>query len=119
MIANFKPGRGNYFDDGHAYTAPVDVYFPNDWGLMNMSGNVSEWTQDAFDPSATVKAWDLNPLLDNDNEPRKVVRGGSWKDIAYYLETGTRTFEYRDSSRAYIGFRCAMTYLGRSSGNEF
>lgn len=119
LIANFKPGRGNFYDDGHAYTAPVDVYFPNDWGLYNMSGNVSEWTQDAFDPTAMVRAWDLNPLLDDPNEPRKVIRGGSWKDVAYYLETGTRTFEYKDSTRAYIGFRCAMTYLGRSSGNEF
>lgn len=119
LIANFKPGRGNFFDDGHAYTAPVDVYFPNDWGLFNMSGNVSEWTNDAFDPAAMVTAWDLNPMLDKESEPRKVIRGGSWKDVAYYLETGTRTFEYKDSTRAYIGFRCAMTYLGRSSGNEF
>jgi len=51
--------------------------------------------------------------------PKKVVRGGSWKDVAYYLETGTRTYEFKDSSRAYIGFRCAMTHLGRSSGKEF
>jgi len=33
----------------------------------------------------------------------KVIRGGSWKDVAYFLETGTRTYEYKDSTRAYIG----------------
>jgi len=48
-----------------------------------------------------------------------VVRGGSWKDVAFYLEAGTRTFEYQDTTKSYIGFRCAMTYLGRSSGAEF
>ena len=50
---------------------------------------------------------------------RKVIRGGSWKDVAFYLETGTRSYEYQDSTRAFVGFRCAMTHLGRSSGNEF
>ena len=55
----------------------------------------------------------------SDNEPRKIVRGGSWKDVAYYLETGTRTFEYDDAKRSYIGFRCVMPHLGRSSGKEF
>jgi len=61
----------------------------------------------------------LNPTYYDENEPRKVIRGGSWKDIAYYLETGSRTFENRDSAKAFIGFRCAVTYLGRSSGAEF
>ena len=119
MLANFKPGRGNYFDDGFAYTATVSSYFANDYGLYDMSGNVSEWTEDAFNPASVPLVWDLNPTYFDENEPRKVIRGGSWKDIAFYLETGTRTFEYKDSTRAYIGFRCAMTHLGRSSGAEF
>jgi gliding motility-associated lipoprotein GldK len=119
MLANFKPGRGNYFDDGNAYTAEIMSYFPNDFGLFDMSGNVSEWCEDAFNPASVPLVWDLNPTFFDENEPRKVIRGGSWKDIAYYLETGTRAFEHKDSTRAYIGFRCAMTYLGRSSGAEF
>ena len=119
MLANFKPGRGNYYDDGFAYTAPVASYFANDYGLYDMSGNVAEWCEDAFNPAAVPLVWDLNPTFFDETEPRKVVRGGSWKDIAYFLETGTRTFEYKDSTNASIGFRCAMTYLGRSAGNEF
>ena len=119
MIANFKPGRGNYFDDGYAYTGPVDSYFPNDYGLFCMAGNVSEWVQDAFHPASYPLVWDLNPTYWEDSEPQKVVRGGSWKDVAYYLETGTRAYEHEDSARSYIGFRCAMTLLGRSSGQEF
>lgn len=131
MLANFKPGRGNYFDDGFAYSAPVAQYFPNDYGLYDMSGNAAEWVLDDFNPASVPLVWDLNPQYINpETNPdsdefdpnlaaRKVVRGGSWKDVAYYLQTGTRTFEFRDSTRAYIGFRNAMTHLGRSSGNEF
>jgi formylglycine-generating enzyme len=119
MLANFKPQRGNYDSDGYTYTAPVNQFGANDFGLYNMSGNVAEWTNDAYAPNASVVAWDLNPEMGDDNEPRKIVRGGSWKDVAYYLETGTRTYEYEDTKRSYIGFRCVMDYLGRSSGREF
>lgn len=119
MLANFKPGRGNYYDDGFMYTSPVAAYFSNDFGLFDMAGNVSEWCEDAHYDASVPVVWDLNPTYYDDNEPRKIIRGGSWKDIAYYLETGTRTFEYQDTTKSYIGFRCVMTYLGRSSGSEF
>ena len=42
-----------------------------------------------------------------------MTRGGSWKDIGYYCQTGTRSFEYQDTAKSYIGFRSAMSYLGR------
>ncbi len=140
MLANFKPGRGNYYDDGYSYTSPIQAYFANDYGVYDMSGNVSEWVLDDFNVASVMTVWDLNPkYIDPNSDPRnegttiydsknpydlnynarKVIRGGSWKDVAYFLETGTRSFEFRDSTRAYIGFRCAMTHLGRSSGNEF
>jgi gliding motility-associated lipoprotein GldK len=128
MLANFKPGRGNYYDDGFAYTGPVAQYFPNDYGLYDMSGNVAEWCQDAYQETAVPVVWDLNPVFnppisdDKSKDPnpynRRIIRGGSWKDIAYYCETGTRTYQHWDSASTSIGFRCAMTYLGRSSGNE-
>lgn len=119
MLANFKPGRGNYYDDGFQYTAPVNSFFSNDFGLYDMAGNVSEWCEDAYHPASYTLVWDLNPTYFDEDEPRKIIRGGSWKDVAYFLETGTRDFEYKDSTRAFIGFRCAMTYLGRSAGTEF
>ena len=61
-----------------------------------------------IDPRTNPESSKYNPRV----PPKKVVRGGSWKDVAYYLETGTRTYEFKDSTRAYIGFRCAMTHLG-------
>jgi len=51
---------------------------------------------------------------DPDSYKRKVIRGGSWKDIGWYLQTGSRTWEFQDSSKSYIGFRCVLTFLGRS-----
>ena len=118
LQANFKPGRGNYTDDGFSYAAPVDVYEPNGFGLYNMSGNVAEWVLDAYNSSSYASTWDLNPIYVNEKEPRKVVRGGSWKDIAHYLETSTRTYEYQDQGQAHIGFRTAMAFIGRSKAMD-
>jgi gliding motility-associated lipoprotein GldK len=116
LLANFKPHRGNYDADGYEYTAPANAYSPNDYGLYNMAGNVAEWCLDAFEENSAAVNWDLNSYNSgsklNENG-LKVVRGGSWKDIGYYLETGTRSSEYEKNKRAYVGFRCVMRYLGR------
>lgn len=120
FLGNFKPLNGNYVDDGGFHTVSVDSYSPNDYGLYNMAGNVSEWTSTAFDEAVYDFDHDLNPEYSYDalaNDPpsmkRKVIRGGSWKDIGYYLQTGTRAYEYQDTAKCYIGFRSAMTFLGR------
>ncbi len=118
FLANFKPYRGNYRADGYPYTAPSNSFNPNDYGLYNMAGNVSEWTQDAYSEAYMPVTWDLNPVYDDKDEPRKVIKGGSWKDVAYYLETGTTSFEYRNKTRSYIGFRCVMDRLGSVPGRE-
>lgn len=119
FLANFKPLRGNYVDDGGLITLPVGSYEPNDYGLYDMSGNVSEWTANAYDESAYMYTHDMNPDYKYNAKPndppalkRKVVRGGSWKDIGYFLQVGSRAFEYQDSSKAHIGFRCVRTYTG-------
>jgi len=121
ILANFKPGRGDYPDDGGFYTVKVDAYFPNDYGLYNMAGNVSEWTSTAFYENSYSFVWDLDPDIQYNAQnsdaitlKRKVIRGGSWKDIAYYCQTGTRNYEYQDSAKAYVGFRDVITFLGRS-----
>jgi sulfatase modifying factor 1 len=120
LLANFKPGRGNYSDDGGTYTVKVKSYFPNDFGLYNMAGNVAEWTQSAYDPSASTFVNDLAPTFNYEakkNDPevmkRKVVRGGSWKDVGYFLQNSSRSYEYQDSAKSYIGFRCVTHFQGR------
>jgi formylglycine-generating enzyme required for sulfatase activity len=39
---------------------------------------------------------------------RKVVRGGSWKDVGFFLQNSTRNYEYQDTTKSYIGFRCVI-----------
>ena len=118
-LANFKPQRGKYDLDGGVRTLPVGSYEPNDFGLYDMAGNVAEWTNNAFDENAYSFYHDLVPTYTYNakkSDPpalkRKAVRGGSWKDIAYYMQCGTRTFEYQDNGRSYIGFRCVRSYMG-------
>ncbi len=125
LLANFKPGRGNYPEDGGLYTVKADAYFPNDFGLYNMSGNVAEWTVTAYTENAYSFLHDLNPDIRYDAKDdvpvaykSKGIRGGSWKDIAHYMQTGTRHWEYQDTTKSYIGFRCVLTFLGRSL-NDF
>jgi len=118
--------RGNYPEDGGLYTVKADAYFPNDFGLYNMAGNVSEWTETSFHENAYSFLHDLNPDLrydasdeeDSEFSKRKVIRGGSWKDIGFFLQTGTRHWEFQDTTKSYVGFRSALTFLGRSL-NDF
>ncbi len=115
LLANFKPGRGNYPEDGGLYTVRADAYWPNDFGLYNMAGNVAEWTSSLYYEGSYNFQHDMNPDVrwnaKNSDPPRmkrKVVRGGSWKDVGYFLQTGTRAYEYQDTAKSYIGFRCVI-----------
>jgi gliding motility-associated lipoprotein GldJ len=134
FMANFKRGRGDYagiagkLNDGAMTTDWVYSNPPNDYGLYNMAGNVSEWVEDIYRPLSFQDFEDLNPVrnsgfLDDqswdyiydkhsystmiDNNVR-VYKGGSWKDVAYWLSPGTRRYLEEDSATATIGFRCAM-----------
>jgi len=119
FVANFKPLRGNYIDDGALATERVATFSANEYGLYDMAGNVAEWTINAYDPSAYVFAATLNPNYKynaHPNDPpvmkRKVIRGGSWKDVARYLQVSMRDYEYQDTAKSYVGFRCVRSYLG-------
>jgi gliding motility-associated lipoprotein GldK len=124
LLANFKPGRGNYPEDGGFYTVRADAYWPNDFGLYNMAGNVAEWTSSLYYEGAYNFQHDMNP--DNrwnakESDPprmkRKVIRGGSWKDVGYFLQTSARNYEYQDTAKSYIGFRSVID-LPPTSGKK-
>ena len=231
FLANFKRSRGDAMgvagnlNDGWDYTCPVKWYFPNDYGLYNMAGNVSEWCMDVYrkdqnpvggedqNPfrgnvyrtptyideeiaindttgsiiyknvdddlnrrnyrqadninyldgdyasniydytnNSSITEWvaaadddeDANAGMDEDNtltnpdsvtnmmyrrnvanqrnvtsllsNKVRVVKGGSWNDRAYWMQTGTRRFYDQDRSTSWIGFRCAMDRLGPRAG---
>ena len=71
MRANFVRGRGDFMgiagslNDGAGYTAPVYSYAPNDFGLYNMAGNVSEWVMDVYRPLTHEDVYGLNPFRGN------------------------------------------------------
>jgi gliding motility-associated lipoprotein GldK len=112
FLANFKPNRGDYAADGALYTVEAKSYDPNDHNLYNMSGNVAEWTDSSYDASSYEYVSTMNPNVPDQSNKRKVIRGGSWKDVAYFLQVGTRDWEYADSARSYIGFRTVQDYMG-------
>ena len=182
MLANFKRGRGDMMgvagklNDNASITAPVYSYLPNDFGLYNMAGNVSEWVMDVYRPLSHEDVSDFNSFrgnvfqtqqrdeegaiaekdslgrvtyrnvtdeeastrrnykkadnigyLDGDDEldedgnglgskymsgkstmiddKARVVKGGSWKDLAYYLTPGTRRFLDENQQTDWLGFR--------------
>ena len=124
FLGNFKPMRGNYMDDGGVYTVKATSYWPNDYGVYCMAGNVAEWTSNAFDESAYSFTHDVSTNYEYEAKDsdlpalkRKVIRGGSWKDVAYYLQTSSRTYEYQDTAKCYIGFRSVMSFLGRDKSD--
>ena len=226
FLANFKRSRGDAMgvagnlNDGWEYTAPVKWYFPNDYGLYHMAGNVSEWCADVYRKDANpIGGEDMNPFrgnvyqyvamgedeeevaldeatgnliyqnvpddmnrrnyrqadninyLDGDwsssiydfdqgsaveswrqdgesedegdeeykrsnedqtnqmyrridstdngnnvtsmiNNRVRVVKGGSWRDRAYWMQCGTRRYYDQDMGTSWIGFRCAMDRMG-------
>ena len=125
FYANFKPNEGNYVKDGHVITSRVGTYAPNDFGLYDMAGNVSEWTSTAYTESVGKLTSDLNPEYRYDaakEDPyrmkRKIIRGGSWKDVAHNIRSDLRMWEYQNEQRSYIGFRCVRTQIGFARGTK-
>jgi gliding motility-associated lipoprotein GldK len=123
FYANFKPMEGNYVKDGNIITSATGTYTPNDFGLYDMAGNVSEWTSTAYTESVNKITNDINPEYsynaatgDNVKDPyrmtRKIVRGGSWKDVAHNIRSDIRMWEYQNEQRSYIGFRCVRSQSG-------
>jgi gliding motility-associated lipoprotein GldJ len=204
FMANFVRGRGDMMgvagslNDNGAVTVEVKAYWPNDYGLYCMAGNVNEWVQDVYRPLSAEDIDGFNPfrgnvytdmkrdanggLLTKDelgrmqvdtvqdadvanrfnyqkgdyrnykdgdklssiqsakdwsagdfsssemyiqnsdeffslvNDNVRVIKGGSWKDRAYWLNPSTRRFLAQEESRDDIGFRCAMIRVGSPSG---
>jgi formylglycine-generating enzyme required for sulfatase activity len=186
FLANFKRGNGDVMgvagglNDRAAIPGPIKSFYPNGFGVYNMSGNVSEWVGDVYRPMNSMDVDDVNPYrgnkfskfykndqgeyerdtlgrlkkvvvtdaeavtrrnyqkgdvinyLDGDSisnvtygygitslisDKSRVVKGGSWNDMPYWLSPGSRRFMSQDDASSTVGFRCAMTRLGSPEGN--
>ena len=80
---------------------------------------------DAYTESIDRLTADMNPeyrynaaLEDPYKMKRKIVRGGSWKDVAADIRSDIRMWEYQNEQRSYIGFRCVRTQIGFARGQK-
>ena len=71
MLANFKRSNGDnmgtagFLNDNGDIAVPVFSYWPNDYGLYNMAGNVSEWVMDVYRPLSAEDKDDFRPFRGN------------------------------------------------------
>ena len=88
---------------------PVGTYekSKSPYGLFDMGGNVWEWTQDWYDGAYYGKSPEKNPTGPEQGQ-FKVLRGGSWSDMAKYMLTYGRFKLLPTTRNSYTGFRCAQ-----------
>jgi serine/threonine protein kinase len=101
--------RDSSQDDGYRDTSPAGNYpkGSSPYGLLDMAGNVWEWTSDWFDPVYYKVAPLENPLGPASGQ-RRVVRGGSWYNPAEGIRTVNRRSERPGTTTETLGFRCVV-----------
>ncbi|MEM9015414.1 MAG: formylglycine-generating enzyme family protein [Verrucomicrobiota bacterium] len=110
---DISPEQANYLYSEHGARVgpgqlrPVGSYPPNEFGLHDMHGNVSEWTSDLWSLS-----YDVEPL---DGETRRVVRGGGWDYLPRLLRSSWRDSLPPETRRDDLGFRvlCEVLTISR------
>jgi len=108
FLANFKRGNGDNMgvagglNDRAVYTAPVTSFFPNSFGIYNMSGNVSEWTGDVYRPLSPTDNDDVSPFRGNHYENVFRNKDGEYeKDSLGHVKTVYVTDEESKNRRNY------------------
>jgi len=130
MLANTWQGEfpwENLCLDGHFGTSPVGSFPPNGYGLVDVTGNVWEWTSDYYtsrhpddagkaccaprNPRVTSTEDSFNAGQPDAHIPRRVVKGGSHLCAPNYClryRPAARQPEAVDTSTTHIGFRCIV-----------
>lgn len=121
----------NTGEDGHIGTAPVGSYPPNGYRLLDMIGNVWEWTSDWYgaherpahaccaieNPRGGLRESSHDPALTGVRIPRKVMKGGSHLCAPNYCRRyrpAARMAQPVDTSTSHLGFRCITRAAQRS-----
>ncbi len=118
ILANYKKGSG-YLLKGEktartsAGTLPVDAFYPNDFGIYNLVGNVNEWTSDLYIEKEKTNVIDsidaLDVFLPSYDNTSRIYKGGSWKDGIYWINPASRRYLGQHKSMGDLGFRCVMS----------
>jgi gliding motility-associated lipoprotein GldJ len=107
FLANFKRGAGDNMgvagglNDRAVYTAPVKSFYPNGFGLYNMSGNVSEWVGDVYRPLSIVDNDDVSPFRGNKFQTVDVSTGKAERDSLGRIKNRYITDEESKKRRNY------------------
>lgn len=113
LLTRFVGGTADCAD-GYTYTSPINSFRTNPHGLNDVIGNVSEWTEDCFNPDYGGAPESGSALLSGDCTKR-MIRGGSWEAGAkalQYQELNVRQSALVDASRNTYGFRVARDIAG-------
>jgi formylglycine-generating enzyme len=124
----------NLLTDGYARTSPVGAFPPNGYGVLDMIGNVWEWTQDFYaarhrveaersccavrNPRGADRERSFDPTLPEIAIPRKVLKGGSHLCAPNYCRRyrpAARHAQPVDTSTSHVGFRCVVRVSGEIS----
>ncbi len=114
FMANIKRGRGDMMgvagnlNDAGEITVPVYAYWPNDYGLYNMAGNVSEWVKDVYRPLTHEDVTAFRPFRGNvferlatDDEgnilPKDSLGRMQWQEVTQEESATRRNYRYADN----------------------
>jgi formylglycine-generating enzyme required for sulfatase activity len=90
-------------------TVPEDSFEPNPWGLYNVHGNVWEWCEDVWHENYKGAPMDGSAWVQDGDNSRRVVRGGSWGSFPQDLRAAIRVRNNSDFRSNFLGFRVART----------
>jgi formylglycine-generating enzyme required for sulfatase activity len=101
----------NYYGGNEGGTTPVGKYPPNPFGIYDLSGNVWEWCSSEYRPypyRANDGREEIRTNIDKNMNIRRVVRGGSWISLDYYLSRARHRLGLTPAfTNSDIGLRCA------------
>ncbi|MDP6640344.1 MAG: formylglycine-generating enzyme family protein [Candidatus Poseidoniaceae archaeon] len=99
-----------------ARTKMVGQKDPNDWGLYDVHGLVSEWCLDQWHPNYHGAPRDHSPWLDDGLDDLRVHRGGCWFHESYSCRSSSRGKARASHTSDGIGLRLVWEPLGESNG---
>ncbi len=128
FMANIQRGRGDMMgvsgnlNDAADITAPVYAYWPNDYGLYNMAGNVSEWVKDVYRPISHEDVAEFRPFrgnvfrtleLDEDGEvlPKDSLGRLIWRDVTLEENLTRRNYRQADNISYRDGDHASSIYF--------